>query len=627
MMKGFVNPYNFIKFPKKKAEAYPDEDCHTGVINYTITTKTPLFIPNSSSDCAFGQSDALQDHKSYDFFSYTELDGKKRYENEYHVPVIPGSEIRGVVRNVYETLTDSCMGLLNAEEYPVKRSMENFRPALLYRNRNGRYSLYEARSLRIGEFEHKGKAPKGFENYANGTEIYYRNPPKNQPGVIEEYSAKRGRYPLKGYLIKWGMGGTKKRYHLFEAKSYGNVDAEVKGILVSKDEIERKLLRVIDYYLDEPAIEPGNKKAYEEYKKDVENFLKEKGEGYFPVNYSKLEKGIYYLAPATFTKEVSDNNIGKLAGAFAPCTEKICPACDLFGYVGKSSELSKGSKIRFTDMYVTEEKEDPKDYYVCDHVTIQALGEPKLGNTEFYLRRPKGASFWNYDYYIQNGKPVMSDGVLRGRKYYWHHRNVNLKEEIEVTKLNKTIRPVKDNVKFGGQLYYEGISERQLEQLIWILNSGTENLGLKLGGAKPLGYGSVTCKVDEVQERTVGVSDGKVSYQIVAVPTENITYEKAGLSEPVKKEFYKIAGLNSVPADVEITYPKDKTQKGQTLTEGYRWFVNNHTTWNGRMVRSRTDVKIVAVLPEILEEDFSLPYNSKPYGGRPQSSKFQNKRR
>lgn len=52
MMKGFVNPYNFIKFPKKKAEAYPDEDCHTGVINYTITTKTPLFIPNSSSDCA-----------------------------------------------------------------------------------------------------------------------------------------------------------------------------------------------------------------------------------------------------------------------------------------------------------------------------------------------------------------------------------------------------------------------------------------------------------------------------------------------------------------------------------------------------------------------------------------------
>lgn len=42
------------------------------------------------------------------FFSYTELEAGKTYENEYNIPVIPGSEMRGVVRNVYETLTDSC---------------------------------------------------------------------------------------------------------------------------------------------------------------------------------------------------------------------------------------------------------------------------------------------------------------------------------------------------------------------------------------------------------------------------------------------------------------------------------------------------------------------------------------
>ena len=51
-MRGFVNPYNFICFPKEKAHAYADEDRHTGVIHYTITTKTPLFIPNSSSETA-----------------------------------------------------------------------------------------------------------------------------------------------------------------------------------------------------------------------------------------------------------------------------------------------------------------------------------------------------------------------------------------------------------------------------------------------------------------------------------------------------------------------------------------------------------------------------------------------
>lgn len=159
--KGFVNPYNFIGFPKEKAKAYTDEDVHTGVIEYSITTKTPLFIPNSSSETAFCESDEVAEHKSYDFFSYTELDGKKRYEKEYHIPVIPGSEMRGVVRNAYETLTDSCMGLLNEEEYPIKRSGEQFKPALIYRNSAGNYSLLEAKSLRIGEKAPSKKSATG----------------------------------------------------------------------------------------------------------------------------------------------------------------------------------------------------------------------------------------------------------------------------------------------------------------------------------------------------------------------------------------------------------------------------------------------------------------------------------
>ena len=48
---------------------------------------------------------------------------------------------------------------------------------------------------------------------------------------------------------------------------------------------------------------------------------------------------------------------------------------------------------------------------------------------------------------------------LRGRKYYWHHRKVDISQEIEKTKLNKTIRPVKSGVTFEGELYFEGISK------------------------------------------------------------------------------------------------------------------------------------------------------------------------
>ncbi|WP_270465327.1 hypothetical protein [Holdemanella biformis] len=58
----FVNPYNFISLPNKKAKAYLDEDKHYGVIHYSITTKTPLFIPNSSNDKA-GTTSRKRTHK------------------------------------------------------------------------------------------------------------------------------------------------------------------------------------------------------------------------------------------------------------------------------------------------------------------------------------------------------------------------------------------------------------------------------------------------------------------------------------------------------------------------------------------------------------------------------------
>ena len=348
----FLNPYNFISFPQKKAEAYTDTDKHTGVIEYTITTKTPLFIPNSSSDKAFKESETVTDHKSYDFFSYTNLDSKKTYENEYHLPVIPGSEMRGVVRNVYETLTDSCMGLLNEEIYPVKRSYEKFIPGLLCQE-NGKIVLYEASSMRIGDMFVDGKPPKRFEKDRNGTEIFFsvegrdawKKPVENFSSDFKK--AKEKNYRKKGYLLKWGMSieepenedksngkktdkkdNKKARYHVYQLRRDKDTGKYKKITFFTRDKVERKLLAVVDSYQKQPAVSDDNKDAYEEYEKNLQSFLD--GEiRYFPVNYSALDKENIYLAPAVYSKEVYDNNIGKLAGEFAPCKEDFCPACDL----------------------------------------------------------------------------------------------------------------------------------------------------------------------------------------------------------------------------------------------------------------------------------------------------------
>lgn len=633
-MRGFVNPYNFIHFPSEKKPAYEDQDMHTGVIHYTLTTKTPLFIPNSSSETVFSESAASENgpkekvHKSYDFYSYTELESGKKYDTgksgDYHVPVIPGSEMRGTVRSVYETLTDSCMGVLNEKEYPVKRSMERFKPGLIYRNPLGTLSLCSAKSLRIGAEGSLETPPAGFEGYRNGTCVYYRKPGVDGEDilkVITQYglTEKEAGGTKKGYLLKWGMGMEKKYYHLYCTKENRNKE---KAIKISRDDIEKKLYPVLESYLAQPDLKKRGtaEEAYREYREDLETFLKAKGEGWFPINYSKAGEGILYLSPACITKELSVNSIGDLAGEFAPCKiakgEKICPACDLFGYVGEDNQSCKGSKIRFSDLYV-KEKKNPEEYYYSKKnsgkITLAPLGEPKLGNTEFYLKRPEGADFWTYDYYTRGGKTYAKPGALRGRKYYWHHRKVEIEnaQHAEPSHLNKTIRPVKKDVEFVGQLYFESISETQLKQLIWILNSGTERLGLKLGGAKPLGFGSVSCEVQKVCERKIWVTDEKLNYKADGEYTfQGLTYKGAKLSTEVKDEFYKIANLEAVPEGVEITYPKTGQQRDSVLQEGYRWFVHNHGTVNeGDMALGRTDIKVEQTLPSILEEDFSIRYN------------------
>lgn len=630
-MEKFLNPYNFISFPPKKADSYENDEKqgHTGVIYYTITTESPLFIPNSSTENTFSQSMMAEEHKSYDFFSYTQLSPytEEKGNPEAAQPVILGSEMRGVIRSVYETLTDSCMGVLNSDTFPVKRSLQKFEPALIRKDKNG-YRLIYAKSFSIGNKAEEGEHPKEFKDYSNGTLIYFKSPKKKegeknkQTNCITEYKFStedtEGFYK-HGYLIKWGMGMEKKRYHLFSPQKIAkNQDKVINGVSLSREVLEMKLIKVIESYLNEPAIkkpeEQENKKAYEEYQKDLENFMNNScGEiTYFPVNYSILSNGIFYLSPATFTKEISNNSIGKLAGEFAPCDSvKDCPACELFGRVSEDNKNSKGSKIRFSDLYVTDQRANEEYYKPL--LTLPALSAPKLGNVEFYLKKPQNADFWTYDYYIKNENLKIEPAQLRGRKYYWHHINTEIRGDIEPSKLNKTIRPLQSGVTFSGKLYFENISEKQLKQLIWICNSGTEELGYKLGAAKPFGFGSIRCEVTKIEERNICIEDGQIIYKIDSNEKEKYqcSYEDAGFSLHCKEQFYRIAGLKSVEKEIEITYPKTVEQKNSgTIEEGFCWYVENHQMTDGKkMPNKRNKAKICFALPTLEDKDVGLPYH------------------
>ena len=593
--KCFVNPYNFISLPNKKASAYTDKDKHYGVIHYSITTKTPLFIPNSSNDNAFVCKES--GHKSYDFFSYTDLSNENNVSGKYQEPVVPGSEMRGLVRNVYETLTDSCMGILN-DDYPVKRIGVAFEPGLLHIEEDGSLSLLKADSFRIDDDIYK---PKKIDKYKDGDLIYFDTPkPEGKVnGKIHSFDKNKNNFNDHGYVLKWGffinrrMKNAKNNYHAFKLSG---------GIVrngLSKNEIKNKMNSIVTSYLEQPTVKPDDAKAYEAYKEQFELFLEGKIEKYFPVNYSDKVKGLLSITPATFSKEVSSKSVADYAGVFAPCEDEFCPACDLFGKIGDNA---KGSRIRFSDMYV-EKHDSNRSYYVKDSVTIANLSSPKISNVDFYLERPKNATFWTYDYYVSsNNKVYAYTGILRGRKYYWHHHPEKVSfNNVGRTKLNKTIRPVKEGITFNGELYFDGISRKQLNQLIYILNTGKDGLGYKLGMGKPLGLGSVTCKVNAVEERKIMLKQSKVSYDVASYDYSNITYGNVGFSASVQKEFEKIAGLNSVPKKYDICYPKTTSD----YDHGFEWFQNNH---GGRSIPdSRKEMKIKSALPKILDNDISLP--------------------
>lgn len=620
----FVNPYNFIPFPQKRARAYEDTDKHTGVITYSITTKTPLFIPNTSNENTFpGTEDKdgkiIADHKSYDFFSYNELENGVDYRKEYFEPVIPGSELRGMIRNLYETLTASCMSVFNDGVYPERRTGDVFLPGLIHRTMEDGNIVYDL--YKVKAYACIGASPSDdvVGKYNEGQLLYFTAGKHNRRDIaidITDNEREASEKVKKGYLIKGMPFETKKaKGYLFEES-----DRKKKVRRLTKEDLKR-----IEAVLDAYQAPQKEEKPYKDYKEQWENFFEEKVGTYFPIRYSVVDTekdNFLYLSPAAITREIANTPLRKFLGDFSSCEtfRDCCPACNLFGMTGKTNEDAIGSKVRFSDARVMEDREY-KEYYETLLVR-EILGSPKLSNPEFYLVKPAQANMWNYDYYVKYDYYEKKCKIysytdenplkLRGRKYYYHQADVVFPKYVEPSNLNATIRPLKKDVVFQGKLFFENISKKQLSQLLWILNGGSKEdtanqapLCYKLGSGKPLGFGSVELKVESCQERIISLGENTLQYQEKNLETSSGTYEKNGFCQEIKDDFIAISTLNYVSAK-EVSYPYvidsdgNKQQIGTTVINGYEWFGENKNS--GKKIKERCKSKIKKTLPTIQEK-------------------------
>lgn len=600
---AFTNPYNFItlgnKCMKKPYEEYTKSPLKTGWIECTLTTKTPLFIPNTTNEDAFRKN--KKDHKSYDFFSYDDIKGQDRTK-EFSEPVIPASSIRGAMRAMYEAVTDSCMSTADDEKILYKRTPIPKLPGMLKKDDKGWY-IHPAERVML-KFQPFPPLPNevsvNINNYHEGQEVYIQksttrhmgNP--NMPYVVSAIADKKdikNNITVLGYVHIGEYMHSKKYESVFVLEDNLN---DKNRIRVTEEDVEN-LRKTLKLYEDRTINITAQHKGYPQYE------VKEGALVYY-------DKDRIYMTPSCISKEVFNNQLKQILnknGGYNPCSSKeVCPACALFGMIANDGKENTAisSRLRFTDAQA-EPRTNKNEYYE-KITTLSELASPKVSSTEFYMEKPfVHADLWNYDYAI-NWKGYSAEIVkeykprIRGRKVYWHSKTTIT--STEPTKRNSTVRPVRAGINFTFKIYFDRITEEELKKLVWTLNLGAnENANChKIGKGKPIGFGSVKIKVDTVVERKVEIKNNTLTRSENKITVD--LKDAVNLNSNNIKEILKITDFSKAPNNVR--YPMGDSGKGGENGVGpHQWFIANKSFSNPPMKPT-----IYKTLPKILDSNNTL---------------------
>lgn len=556
----FINPYTFVPFPKKGAVrsdltdlTKQGEPTSSGEIKCTLITKTQIAVPDTLKNV-----NALEDEvKEYDFFNI-DIDGKR-------TAVIPGSGIRGVIRSVYETLTDSCVHLNDKDDDYFHTRVNKTTPGIIEFHK-GKYILYRAERFRDKVSDLKNSP------YSTGDEVRFnsKNGRGNASRIVDCFSD-NGK-----------ESGVYLRVNTFEI---GNVTSHpsvfAKRELVEGDFDKR--------YIERLKI---NVKMYEgiykeEYKKAIEDM--EKNGKQLPVWYWKdIETGYYYLAPSQYSRAVFVNQPKDLVerARVKSCSSKkeACAACALFGFIG--DEDSKASHIRFTDAKCKD------DNCFDGRYILPILSTPRLSSFEFYLDGSGKDKFG----------PDSQGVTLAGRKFYWHDskRKITKDDKFakEHPKMAAKMEFVGSEKEFGFSVFFDKITDTQLKQLIFALNLGENNrdssLCHKIGHGKPIGLGSVKIVIDNISKRSY-----KQGIYLIKTVTKDILPEvKRDLfrqSPELDALLKKVLNFDFV-GDKIVDYPRQ-----QPDGDIFKWFAGNRGN-----LRSKGYIEVKQHLPKITDKDQTL---------------------
>ena len=560
------NPYAFIPLrsrPVRSSLEKGPDPLLSGSLDVRLITKTKLMIPESQP------LNPDSDHKVYNF--YRLQDG---------TPVIPGSEIRGMLRSAYEAASNSCMGVIYDDKdtridlrVPVYAAFKN---RGLLELRDGVWQLWKTQDYKA--HVEGGYAPSSIETDGQfqrrdpGARVFfYLN--EDHEAVLTQNSQ-----DAAGYL-QFSNPISRRNYHprvlvpIGDAPIYQWTNEENGS---GSDEPYQILRHELDHAGDS-ARSTQNDGAEAVHRNMIRllDRIHAKGHGMIPVWYLMFDGSsgkTCHLSPSSVGRVNQVRRWKDIVGEYRPCEDRSqsCPACQLFGFIGAKS--SACSHIRISDAKPVAPIPDEQ----FQSVTLPILSSPKPSAFEFYINRPDPqANYWNFDFYfIKNTGEFLPQTALtpRGRKFYWHG---NEWTEIATGNQNNTIEALNAGNEFVFRIYFDQISQKQLDELIWIVTLGENDVQSpfwhKLGHGRPVGYGSVKLTVERISLRQFAANTDGLDYSVAFPPVPrkpDCPFSRE--NETAIFSLLQISNAHARPAE-DVRYPTG----GDGMI--YSWFVQNRS--------------------------------------------------
>lgn len=425
-------PYNFVPindlvvpFQDNSTHDNYDLNLHSGYIVLHIETITPIFIRGE------GNKNLL-------------IEGK---------PILPGSSLRGMVRNLVEICSYSKMKFFNDKR-------------LFFRS-------FDSSNLQKKYTAIQTDTSAGFLFFDPNSKEYFIKEAANFPIRVkgnhwEKFAINEvaGKLLLTPGLFNNGRA-TSPAYEF--TISYKEDDI----ILLSKEDVEA--------YKEDDNRDIGM---------DILTLAKEDKyqELGVPIFFIKQNNGVIF-GHTKFFRVPYNHSIGEHIPTHKSSEVDKSDIVDaIFG-----NEINKSSKVFFEEAICLVEN---SPFLFDEEVSLKILNSPKPTTFQHYLEQPNGEETPKDK--LKNWDDVMAN--IRGFKQYWHRNTPDEFSEEESWRLSKVqeggvysppIIPIKRNINFKANIRFENLSDVELGALLFVLDLPTKNHHHKIGLGKPLGLGSV----------------------------------------------------------------------------------------------------------------------------------------